>query len=161
MYRLNRGRGGNGWGWDLKAGLTYSEKDVPVAIGGNEVQLGRLHTIPVRVGIARAYRQGPMKVSGWVSGGPSFNSFDVDNEAVMAQQAIGNDLDAVHVKTSLAYGPGVSASWDLSSWLALQSSFGYTFHRPEVRTVTNGVPTNERWNLDHSSAALGLVIGIL
>lgn len=159
-YRLNQGRGANGWDWDLKTSLSFSQMNVPTEVFGSEVQLGKMRTIPLLVGVARAYRHGPMKVGAWVTGGPSFNDFEVDEEAMAAYQAGGNDLENVHVKTSMVIKPGVSATYDLSSWLALQSSVSYTVHRPTVRTLINGVSTSETWKLDHSSASLGLLVGI-
>ena len=124
------------------------------------IQLGKVRTIPLFVGVGRVYRQGPMKVGGWVTGGPSFNDFEIDDQALSAYQAAGSTLEAVHVKTSWAFRPGVSASYDLSSWLALQGALSYTINRPEVHTVVDGVRTSETWNLDHSNAALGLVVGL-
>ena len=160
MYRLEGNRHGDGWGWDLKTSISFSRIDVATDALGAEVDLGRLRTIPVLVGVGRAYRQGPMKVGAWVTGGPSFNDFEVDDAARAAYAAAGSDLEAVHVKTSLAVRPGVSASYDLSSWLAVQGSLSYTINRPTVRTLVNGVSTSETWNLDHSNAALGLVLGL-
>jgi len=160
MYHFSRGRGADGWGWDMKTSIGFSQVNVPTDIGGAEVQFGKLRTIPLLVGVARAYRQGPMKVGAWVAGGPSFNNFEIDGGAKAAYQAAGSDLEAVHAKTSFAFKPGVSASYDLSSMLALQGSVSYTINRPTVLTRIDGVSTSETWKLDHSSAALGLVLGL-
>jgi hypothetical protein len=159
MYRFSRSRE-NGWGWDMKGSLSFSRLQVPADVSGAEVRLGKLKTIPVLFGVARTYRQGPMKVGAYVMGGPSFNDFEIDDEAVSAYRATGSDLEAVHAKTSFAFKPGVSASYDLSSWLALKGSLSYTIHRPTVSTLVDGVSTSETWNLDHSTAALGLVLGM-
>ena len=160
MYSLNRGTGTDGWGWDLKTAISFTQIDATTEATGAEVQLGKVRTIPLFVGVGRVYRQGPMKVGGWVTGGPSFNDFEIDDQALSAYQAAGSTLEAVHVKTSWAFRPGVSASYDLSSWLALQGALSYTINRPEVHTVVDGVRTSETWNLDHSNAALGLVVGL-
>ena len=160
-YRLNQGRRGeNGWDWDLKTSLSFSRMDVPTEVFGSEVRLGKVRTIPLLVGVGRTYRHGPMKVGAYVTGGPSFNDFEVDEEAVAAYQAGGSDLENVHVKTSAVFKPGVSATYDLSSWLALQGSVSYIIHRPTVRTLVDGVSTSETWKLDHSTAGLGLLVGI-
>lgn len=160
MYSLNRGSGKDGWGWDLKTAISFTQINASTEATGAEVQLGKVRTIPLFVGVGRVYRQGPMKVGGWVTGGPSFNDFEIDDVALSAYRAAGSELEAVHVKTSWAFRPGVSASYDLSSWLAMQGSVSYTINRPEVHTVVDGVSTSENWNLDHSTAAMGLVLGL-
>ncbi len=160
MYRVSRGGGENGWDWDLKSSIGFSRINVPTEVAGSEVRLGRLRTIPLLFGVARAYRQGPMKISAWVTGGPSFNNLEIDPDAQAAYEAAGSHLDGVHAKTSFAFKPGVSASYRLTSLLALQGSVSYTVNRPAVTTRIDGVSTSETWKLDRSSAALGMVLGI-
>lgn len=159
MYRFSKGHS-EGWGWDMKTSVSFSQTDVPTDVAGAEVRLGKLRTIPLYVGVARTYRQGPAKIGAWVTGGPSFNHVEIDSEARLAHQAAGDNLEFVHAKTSFAFKPGVSASYDLSSWLAMQGSVSYTINRPTVTTVIDGTSTSETWKLDHSTAALGLVVGI-
>ena len=75
-------------------------------------------------------------------------------------RAAGHSLDAAHVKTSFAFMPGVSASYDLSSSLAVQGSMSYMIDRPKVLTRIDGVSGSENWNLNHGAASLGLVLGV-
>lgn len=162
MYRFSKGGvSEDGWGWDMKSSIGFSGVDLPTEVGGAEYRLGKLRTIPLMLGLARAYRQGPMKLSAWATCGPSFNNLEIDNRAVAAYQAAGSNLEAVHAKTSFAFKPGVSASYRLSSVLALAGSLSYTINRPEVRTRIDGVSTSERWKLDRSSGTLGIVLGLL
>ena len=161
MYRFSKGSGHeDGWGWDMKSSISFSGIRVPAEVAGAEVRLGTLRTVPLMLGVARAYRHGPMKVGGWVTGGPSFNHFEIDGPALAAYEAAGTTLDAVHAKTSFAFKPGVSATYDLSSWLALHGSVSYTINRPTVLTRIDGVSMSETWKLDHSSASLGMILGL-
>jgi hypothetical protein len=161
MYRFSKGGvHENGWGWDMKSSISFSGTRVPAEVAGAEVRLGTLRSVPLMLGVARAYRHGPMKVAAYVTGGPSFNHFEIDGPAQVAYETAGSRLDAVHAKTSFAFKPGVSTTYDLSSWLALRGSVSYTINRPTVLTRIDGVTTSEVWKLDHSSASLGMVLGI-
>ena len=160
MYRISRGVGENGWDWDLKTSVSFSGIDVPTDVGGAEVTLGTLRTIPILLGVARAYRHGPLKIGASVTGGPSFNNFEIDGAARAAHQAAGSRIDAVHAKTSFALKPGVSLSYRLSSLLAMQGSLSYTINRPTVMTRIDGVSASETMKLDRTSARLGMVLGI-
>lgn len=160
MYRFSSGGEENGWDWDLKTSFGFSGVEVPTEVDGVEVGLGKMRTIPVLFGASRAYRQGPMKIGASVTAGPSFNNFEIDRGAREAYQAAGSTLDAVDAKTSLAFKPGVSASYRLSSLLALKGSVSYTINRPKVTTRIDGVNATETWKLDRSSVRLGMVLGI-
>ena len=160
MYRLSRGGGENGWDWDLKGSTSFSAVDIPSDVAGDAVRLGKLRTIPLLLGIERQYRHGPMKIGAYVTGGPSINNFKVDDGARQAYTAAGSSLEGVHAKTSIAFKPGVSASYRVSSLLALQGSVSYTVNRAKVTTEVDGVSTSETWKLDRSSARLGMVLGI-
>lgn len=74
------------------------------------------------------------EVGAYVTAGPSFNDFEIDDGARSAYQASGSDLETVRAKVSFAFKPGSSATYGLSSWLAL-----------------------ETWKLDQSTATLGVV----
>jgi len=162
MYRFSKGgEHQDGWSLDMKTSVGMSNISVPSELAGTDARLGKLRTIPLFVGLGPAYRQGPTKLSAWVTGGPSFNNFEIDDGARAAYQAAGSSLDAVHAKTSWALKPGVSASYDLTSWLALKGSISYTINRPTVLMRINDASTSETWKLDHSSADVGLVLGIL
>lgn len=160
MYRFSKGVGENGWDWDMKGSISFSQTDVPTELAGADVRLGKLRTIPLLFGVARSYRHGPMKVGAYVTGGPSFNHFEIDGGARTAYEAAGSSLDAVNAKTSFAFKPGVSASYVVSSWLALRGSVSYTINRPTVRIRIDGASTSETWKLDRSSATLGVVLRI-
>jgi hypothetical protein len=160
MYRFSRGVGENGWDWDLKSSVGFSGVELPTGVDGLEVPLGKMRTITVLLGVSRAYRQGPMKIGASVTVGPSFNDLEIDRRARDAFQASGSSLEAVDAKTSIALKPGVSASYRLSSLLALRGSVSYTINRPRVTTRIDGVSTTETWKLDRSSVRLGMVLGI-
>ena len=161
MYRFTKGGSGEpGWSWDMKTSIGFSNLDVPADIGGAEVRLGRLRTIPLLLGLARNYRQGPVKIGAWVTGGPSFNNLEIDRGARETYAAAGSTLEGIHAKTSWAVRPGVSATYNLSPWVGLQGSASYTINRPTVVTGIDGTSTSETWKLDHSSATVGLVMGI-
>lgn len=161
MYRFSKGGGEKGWDWDMKTSIGYSGINVPTELAEADVRLGKLRTIRLLFGVARSYRHGPMKVGAYVAGGPSFNHFEIDGGARTAYEAAGSSLDAVQAKTSFAFKPGVSASYAVSSWLALRGSVSYTINRPTVRIRIDGASTLETWKLDRSSAALGVLLGIL
>ena len=160
MYRFSRVGGENGWDWDMKGSISFSGIDVPAELAGADVRLGKLRTIPLLLGVARSYRHGSLKVGAYVTGGPSFNRFEIDHEARTAYEAGGSSLEAVDPKTSFAFKPGVSASYVVLSWLALRGSVSYTINRPTVRIRIDGANTSETWKLDRSSATLGVVLGI-
>ena len=160
MYRFSKGVGENGWDWDLKTSIGFSGVEVSTEVDGAEVPFGKMRTIPVLLGVSRAYRQGPMKIGASVTVGPSFNRFEIDPRAREAHQAAGGALEDVDAKTSFALKPGVSASYRLSSLLSLKASVSYTINRPRVTTRIDGVSTSETWKLDRSSARLGMVLGI-
>jgi hypothetical protein len=160
MYRFSKGEGEKGWDWDMKTSIGFSRINVPSELAEADVRLGKLRTIRLLFGVARSYRNGPMKVGAYVTSGPSFNHFEIDDGARTAYEAAGSSLDAVQPKTSFAFKPGVSASYAVSSWLALRASVSYTINRPKVRMRIDGASTLETWKLDRSSAALGVVLGL-
>jgi hypothetical protein len=160
MYRFSRGVGENGWDWDLKTSIGVSNLDVATEVAGAEVQFGEIRTIPLLLGISRAYRQGPMKIGASVTAGPSFNDFDIDPRARAAYEAQGSNLEVVHAKTSVAFKTGISASYRLSSVLSLRSSLSYRINRPDVRIRVDGVTHTETWKLDRYSATVGAVLGL-
>jgi hypothetical protein len=161
VYRIVRNPGkGDGWNWETKTSVSWSKTDTRTDIGGSSTQLGRLQTIPIMVGVQRAYHQGPMKVGTWVVAGPSFNRFDTDGAARSAYASLGSELNSVDVNNSIAVRPGLSAWYDLGSWIGLHGSASYTFNRPTAKTTVDGVTTSSTLNTDHASFDLGLAIGI-
>src|SRR5262245_51139559 len=55
MYRFRRGTGEEGWGWDLKSSLSISRVNVPTNVADTKVEFGKLMTIPLTIGVQRAY----------------------------------------------------------------------------------------------------------
>jgi len=149
MYHFSRSSDArDGWRWETKATISFSGVDVPTNVAGSELRLGKMSTIPLLLGVTRAYCRGPMKVGAYVAGGPSFNNFEIDAGTAQAYQSAGSSLDAIHAKTSFAFRPGVSASYDLSSWLALQGTTGClaTSHRSQRRQAPSPRGMHGTWH---------------
>ena len=161
-YRIALNHSGvDGWSWGPKSSISLGKVDTKTDIGGIETHLGRLRTIPILVGIERAYRQGPLRIGASVVAGPSFNHFDVDAAARSAYLTrLGRNLGAVTVKTSVAIKPGVSAWYDLGDWAALHASLSYVVNRPKAEMTVDGVTTSSTWKTDHASFVLGFVVGV-
>jgi len=160
MWRISRGIGDNGWDWDLKGSAGFSGVEIPSEGSGAGIPLGNLRTIRLLGGVSRSYRQGPFKIGAYVTAGPSFNKLDIDERARLSYQAGGTNLEAVDVKPSLAFKPGVSTSYRVSSLLAVQGSVSYLVNRPTVTTRIDGVSTSETRKLDGWSGRLGMVLGL-
>ena len=161
-YRINLStQVKDGWSWAPRSGLGWSRRNTTTDIGGIRTHLGKLQTIVITAGGQRGFRQGPWQVGFGVVAGPSINKFDVDSAARDAyQNRLGRKLSDVKVKTSIAVKPEISAWYDLNQWFAVQGSVAYVFNRPKAETTAGGVTTSTTWTTDHTSASVGLVVGI-
>ena len=56
--------------------------------------------------------------------------------------------------------PGVSVWYDLGPWIGLEGAVSYTINRPKAETTVDGVTTSSTWKTDHTSASIGLVVGL-
>ena len=151
----------DGWSWALKSGFGWSSRKTSSDIGGESTRLGKLQTILIMGGVQRVFRQGLWQFGGGIVAGPSINKFNVDRAARDAyQRRLGQVLDDVKVKTSIAVRPGVSVSYDLGKWFGVEGGVSYTFNRPKAETSVDGTTTSSTWKTDHTSASVGLVVGL-
>ena len=145
----------------LMGGISYLAPDRRDFIGGFQTRNGNLRMVPVMVGAGPSYRTGPFRVGVGVVAGPSFNSFSVDDGARAAyRDRLGATLNSIKVENSFAVQPNLSAWYNLTNWMGLHSSAGYTFNRPMVRTTVDGVTSSTRWNTDGWSYQAGLAFGL-
>ena len=161
-YRINlKPEADNGWTWAPKGSLRWSNRKTSTDIGGARTQLGMLRTVMIMVGVQRGLRQGPWQVGFSLVAGASINHFTVDGAARNAYLSrLGRDLDRIELRTSVAVGPDISASYDLGRWFALQGSVSYLFDRPKADLTSGGVTSTSTWKTDHANASVGLVVGI-
>jgi hypothetical protein len=161
-YRLRvKADSPDGWGWAPKTSVGWSNRKTSTDIGGTRTQLGKLESIPIMGGIERGYRDGPIKVGLSVVGGISVNHFNVDGAARDAYQVrLGETLGDIKVKNAFALRPELSIWYDLGSRFAVQGVTTYLFSHPKAETTIDGVTTTSTWKTDHTSARLGLVVGL-
>ena len=151
----------DGLSFGLKGGIGYSNPERDDAIGGFETTTGKLRMVPVMVGAGPSYRNGPLRVGMGVVAGPSFNKFSVDDAARAAyRERLGETLNSINVRNSIAARPDLSVWYNLSEKVGLHTSVSYTFNRPTVETTVDGVQSSSRWNIDHWSYQAGLAFGI-
>jgi hypothetical protein len=162
LYRLSMSPGEHRDGWKLEpsGSVGWSKTDAHSEIGGTNTDFGRMKSTTVMVGGGPSYRRGPTKVGISMVLGPSFNSFDVDEDARTAYNNQKQTLNAVEVEDVIAVKTGASLWHDLSSRLGLHGSVGYLYHRPNVKTNVDGTVTNERWRTDKVTMQAGFAVGI-
>ncbi len=151
----------DGWTWQPNATLDRASTDFGSDVGGSDIRIGKLRSIPVMAGVGRYYRHGRLKAGLSVEAGPSFNHFSIDGSARRAyQDRLGIDLESVTAKNSLAVRPGTSIWYDLSSRLGLHGSVGYFYNRPTTTTTAGGTASSEKWKTDYVSFSAGFAVGV-
>lgn len=150
----------NGWHLEPAVGFTWTKADFQPDVGGGDLKVGQLKSVPVLVGGGPAYRHNRSKIGFTVAAGPSFHSFAVDNTGRAAyEDRTGVPLDAIDAKTSIAVRAGVAWWYDLSTRFGLRVGTSYQYERPEISTTAGGVTTTVKENADYAGASAGLVVG--
>jgi len=161
MYRFSwKPHTHNGWHMEPGVTFTWGHADFGPEVGGSDLKLGSLRSIPVLVGGGPAYRHDRWKLGISLEGGPSFHTFTVDNAArAPYEDRTGNSLESISSKTSFAGRLGVGLWRDLSTRLGARTGISYVYERPDISTTAGGVTTSEKWKEDYVSASVGLVVG--
>jgi hypothetical protein len=161
-YRIRLKPGSrHGWHWTPSGAFDWYRPDVTPNIGGQSTRLGELRSRPVMGGIEREYTEGPVSIGISFIGGPSFNSFSVDDAARVAYRSrLGTELNDVSVKTSFAVRPAVGVWYDLGRWLAVGSTIDYMVNRITAETTAGGVRSSTKWKTDHFGVHVGVVVGL-
>jgi hypothetical protein len=161
QFALTPHRDRNGFSFGLRGGIGYSNPDRNDFIGGAETKSGSLQMIPVMAGAGPSYRTGPLRIGMGVVAGPSFNKFSVDDAARAAyRNRLGATLNSIEVQNSVAVRPDASIGYDITSWVGIHTSVGYTINRPTVKTTVDGVTTSTKWKADKLGYQAGLVFGV-
>jgi len=149
-------------GWHMEPGVTFTwgHANFGPEVGGSDLKLGSLRSIPVLVGGGPSYRHDRWKLGISLEGGPSFHKFTVDNAArTPYEDRTGTPLESIDAKNSFAARVGVALWRDLSSRLGARVGTSYVYERPDISTTAGGVTTTEKWKEDYVSVSAGLVIG--
>lgn len=162
LYRLSQtGHATDGWSLVPSASVGYTRTDFRPEVGGSEVQMGLLRSIPVVAGLGPQYRRGRTEVDFAVQAGASFNDFTLDGTGrTIYQDRLGADLEEIHTKTSFAARTGVGVWYDLNSRLGLYGGVAYLYNRPSARITASGVTATEKWDADFVDFSMGAAVGL-
>lgn len=150
----------NGWHLEPDVGFTLTHANYEPVVGGSELTVGTLRSIPLLVGGGPGYRHDKFKVGFSVEAGPSFKKFTVDNSKRAAyEDRTGVPLESIDSNNTLAVRAGVAAWYDLSTRFGLRVGTGYLYDRPTFSTTAGGVTTTDKVKADYTSASAGLVVG--
>ena len=160
LYRL-RGHESNGLSLGPAVTLSYAVADYRPDVGGSELKIGSVQTIPIMAGGGPRLRFGRWFTSVAVTAGMAVNHFRVNDQARDAYFArTGDELQDVSTNSAVAYKPSVSVWYDLTSRLGLYGGVSYFYCRPNASITAGGVTTHERWNMDYTGYNVGAVLGV-
>ena len=162
LYRFSwKPHAHDGWHMEPAVTFTWGHANFGPEVGGSELKLGSLRSIPVLVGGGPAYRHDRWKLGLSLEAGPSFHKFTVDGGArTPYEDRTGTPLESIDSKTSFAARVGVALWRDLSTRLGVRAGTSYSYERPDISTTAGGVTTTEKWKADYVSASAGLVVGL-
>ena len=111
-------------------------------------QIGLITALGVCTAASVTVGEQPVLVSFSIVAGPSFNSFDFDDDFINSLPAEVPRPD-VEIKTSFVGRPGVNVTWTVASRVAIVGFVGYSWNRPDiVYRDTSGREFRNQWTAD-------------
>ena len=148
-------------GWGPTVGLDFHSTDFDQTLGGLNAPLGTYRMRAVLAGYG--YTQhvgGRFAASANMTGGYSFNNFNVDRNAGPTFAGAGVSLVGVHVDNSWVLKPCVAAWYDVLSHVGVGVSAAYLVARPEQTITTAAGIQQQQLKTDAFQLSVGVTFGV-
>src|SRR5215467_1758814 len=122
-------------GWGPTIGLDFHSTDFDQTLGGFSAPLGTYTMRALLAGYGYTQRVGRFSASANMSGGYSFNNFNVEDNAGQTFSRAGVSLVGVQVDNSWVVKPSVAVWYDVQHHVGVGVSAGYLVARPD-QTIT-------------------------
>jgi hypothetical protein len=154
LVRLNPKKG-----WGIAGGLSWFRADVdnPSGAGG---PFGTLQVRPLMGGISYTIGEQPLLVSFSVVAGPSFNTWEFDDDFLRTLPPSPVTPD-VSIKTSFAARTGVGLTYSVAPRVGIIGFVGYMYNHPHVTYRSpSGEEFHNRWKSDSIHLSVGAVYSL-
>jgi hypothetical protein len=147
-------------GWGPTIGLDFHATDFDQTLGGLSAPLGTYRMRALLAGYGYTQRVGRFSASATMTGGYSFNNFNVEDNAGQTFSRAGVSLVGVHVDNSLVVKPSVAVWYDVQRHVGVGVSAGYLVARPEQTITTAAGIQQQRLKTDAFELTVGVTIGV-
>src|SRR5215831_6507723 len=146
-------------GWGPTFGLDWHSTDFDQTLGGLNARLGSLRMRALLGGFGHTSRIGRFATSANLTGGYSFNSFTVANDAFPTFATAGVALVGTDVDNSWVVRPGISAWYDVHQHVGVGVGAAYMVNRPNATITTASGTVEQRLKADAVELTVGVTFG--
>jgi hypothetical protein len=147
-------------GWGPTVGLDWHTTDFDQTLGGLNAPLGTFRMRALLAGYGYTQHVGRFTTSANMTGGYSFNNFNVEDNAGQTFSRAGVSLVGVHVDNSWVVKPEVAVWYDVLSHVGVGVSAAYLVARPEQTITTAAGIQQQRLKTDAFALTAGVTFGI-
>jgi len=147
-------------GWGPTFGLDFHSTDFDQTLGGLNAPLGTYTMRALLAGYGYTKHVHRFSASANMTGGYSFNNFNVDEAAGPTFERAGVSLVGVHVDNSWVLKPNVAVWYDVLSHVGIGVGAAYLVARPEQTITTAAGIQQQHLKTDAFQLSAGVTFGV-
>jgi hypothetical protein len=147
-------------GWGPTIGLDWHTTDFDQTLGGLNAPLGTFRMRALLGGYGYTQHVGRFTASANMTGGYSFNNFNVNDNAGPTFSRAGVSLVGVHVDNSWVVKPDVAVWYDVLKHVGVGVSAAYLVARPEQTITTAAGIQQQNLKTDAFELSAGVTFGV-